>query len=161
MFNNEKQFRQAIPAFSFIEVILVVAIIGIMTSIVFTSINQSKHRTELETAANEVVASIRKIQNYSLSGKDISSTCSEYRFIATINSNTFTIDNGGSTCPFSENYQLKSGVVFGSNIALGFNAPFGNRTNNNAVDIIVKKGSNNYHICVTGVGVITMQNNAC
>ena len=161
MFNIKKQVSKTVSAFSFMEVILVIAIIGIMTSAVFASISQSKNRTELETAANEVVASIRKIQNYSLSGKNISVGCTKYTLNTTNGSNSFTINNGGATCPYNVSYKLKNGVTFGNSASVSFNAPFGNRDNTNTVDIDLIKGSNHRHVCITGVGVITMQYSAC
>lgn len=159
---KDKNHKKIKRAFSFIEVILVVAIIGIMASIILAYVGQNKHMTELETAANEIVASIRKIQNYSLTGKDIVSGCAEYRFIAIATADNFTIDNGDSpTCSFNKNYQLKNDVKFVNPVSLVFNAPFGNRTASSTVDINITKSGNNYHICVTGVGVVTMQSTPC
>ncbi len=145
------------------EVLLVLAIISIMTGAVLSYVGQSNHNTELETVANEIVASIRKIQNYSLSGKEVTPGCAKYRFIAVSGTNSFTIDNGGgATCSFNEVHQLKNAVTFSSNVNLEFNVPFGNRSITNPVDITITKNSNNnYHICVTGVGVITMQKASC
>ena len=160
--HKNKKYIKTRKGFTLIELLLVITIIGIMTAVVLTFIGQSKNETQLESSANAVVAIIRKVQNYSLTGKDIESGCSNYSFNATAGTASFNINNGGGSCSLNENYQLGHSVVFANDVSITFSAPFGDKTPANVTtDISIAKASNNYHICVTEMGVITKQKTAC
>jgi prepilin-type N-terminal cleavage/methylation domain-containing protein len=56
-------------AFSLMELLIVIAIIGIMTAVGFVSLTSNKTKTNLETAQREVASTIKLVQSYALQGK--------------------------------------------------------------------------------------------
>lgn len=57
-------------AFTLIELLIVIAIIGIMSSVIFVSINSNKSAARLQTAQREVSSAIKLAQAYALQGKN-------------------------------------------------------------------------------------------
>ncbi len=60
--------------FTLVEVLITAAIIGIMTSATFVSIQRGKIDKEVRVVAEQVASAIREAQNYALSGKQPSAT---------------------------------------------------------------------------------------
>ncbi len=60
---------QTKKGFSFLEVIVVVSIILIMTSLVFIVSFKERNRKKVQAVSRETIAAIRESQNYSLTGK--------------------------------------------------------------------------------------------
>ena len=58
-----------IKAFTLVELIIVIAVIGIMTSVGMVSFQTSRNTHKVEAAANEVAATIKLAQSYALQGK--------------------------------------------------------------------------------------------
>ena len=58
--------------FTLIEIMVAMAIVGIMSAMVLTSLSSGKERKVVEGEARRVAAAIREIQNYALTGKQIS-----------------------------------------------------------------------------------------
>ncbi len=56
-------------AFTFVELLLVIAIIGIMSAVGFASFNSGKVTTKLQAAQREVASIIKLTQSYALQGK--------------------------------------------------------------------------------------------
>lgn len=136
--------------FSLIELMVVIAIIGIMTAVVIVSLIGNKDKKAVETAAREVAAAVREAQNYALTGKGAGSTCSGYKF-SWDNSSSYgskSIESGG-TCSTS-NYTLKNGVTFTSGGT--FNFIFPRAELSASAKILVGKGSNYYTVCVYQTG---------
>jgi len=57
--------------FSLLEIMITVAIVGILTAVVLTMQSRSRKARELEMAGRKVSAKMREIQNNSLSGKQM------------------------------------------------------------------------------------------
>lgn len=128
------EIRNSKKAFTLIELLIVIAIIGIMSSVVFVSMQNSKTETELKTAAREVAAAIREAQNNALTGKMIDGEIA----------GLFDIVPSDSTNGYQMKYQTKVGdgweerTVYSKNIKEGltftdsssqrvrFNVPYGN-----------------------------------
>ena len=56
-------------AFTFVELMIVIAIIGIMTAVGFASLQSARSMSRLRTAQREVAATIKLAQSYALQGK--------------------------------------------------------------------------------------------
>jgi len=87
--------------FSFVEIMIVIAIIGIMTSITLVSLMPSKNAESLNAAAREVASAIKLAQSYALQGKvvqisGINTVPCGYGFIFP--------DNGGTNYGIFYNY---------------------------------------------------------
>lgn len=152
-------------AFSLVELMVIIGIIGIMSSVVIVSLQRGRVEKELETSAREVSAAIREAQNNALTGKSASSTCSDYYFTY-IAGSTYTVGGSPNSCP-STSYALKNGVTFESGGSFYFRIPFGGvelvtPLDEFPVDIKLLKGDDSeYHICVNGAGAVTEQKGDC
>ena len=157
--------RQKNPrAFTLIEVMVVLAIIGIMTVLVVTSLGNGRVQRELETNAREFAAVVREAQNYALTGK---------QFVAGTTPCFFSVSGGGAgytltygyknvgTGACSEtspvNYALKNGVTFSGAVdTVPFTLPHA------TLDIVAGsksatfiKSSTYHKVCVYADGRIT------
>lgn len=151
---------------SLIEVIIIIAIIGIMSSISIVSLVTTKRNSELESSAEEMVAVLREAQNYSLTGKEISSACSNYRVTLTGGSSyflqTYTTNAGGSPCGIiNSSYNFKNGVVPSAGVGyINFAAPHGSITRTaggatgNWFVITLSKSGGSYYVCFNNAGLI-------
>jgi type II secretory pathway pseudopilin PulG len=158
---------------SLIELVVLIAVIGIMSSISVSSLVNSKRNTELEVASEELVAVLREAQNYALTGKNIVPGCSNYRVnLTNASSNfslrTYTTPGGSVLCPvMNSNYVFKSGVISSSPTgAVNFMAPHGAVTiTTGSVSgtwhvITLSKSGNSYYVCLNTAGLIKKSPNA-
>jgi type II secretion system protein H len=116
--------------FSLIELLIVIAIIGIMTVVSLMMLNNAKDRKDVEAAAKEVVAAIREAQNNALAGKMIGSQPPDgYWFkYRDPDITTFFVeyqDIDGNRYNYAV-YKLKNNVIFTATSAKSFvfNVPF-------------------------------------
>lgn len=65
----KKDYLSARRGFSLAEVVIVIAIMVIMTGVLFARQNSNKLQTEAELAARQVAAQLRSLQNDALNGK--------------------------------------------------------------------------------------------
>ena len=121
------------------------------------SLVTAKRNSELDTAAEEVMAVLREAQNYSLTGKSISSTCISYMVDFTNGSGNYNLTNG---CALNQNYTLKNGVVVFSAIDTTFVAPHGDNSVPGSWRVItVSKGGTNIYVCINSAGLIKKSGN--
>jgi len=137
--------------FSFIELMITIAIMGIMTTITLVSMNKGRELWAVKTAAREVAATVRETQNNALTGKDLKdqtiSCVFTFRWQAD-SSNYFM--EGCKT----QSYVLKNGVTFGSpSGSINFEVPF-SMLSGPTRTITVKKGVSAYNVCVYVSGAI-------
>lgn len=71
--------------FSFIELMLVIAVMGIMISIMFRY-NRIRNESQVKAAQTEVVATMKQAQSYSLQGKSLL-TGTPYKYVFKFSSN--------------------------------------------------------------------------
>lgn len=154
--------------FSLVEVLVVIAFIGIMTGVLFVSLSGKRTETSLKSAAREVAAAVRTAQNSALTGvktgvPDGRSLC---RYdIERTSASTYEIfvrysQNNGS-CPGNNNdrsslgrFSLKNGVSFsGGNWSVLFDVPRGNVSATASIGL-TKSGSS-FSVCVPSSGSIT------
>ncbi|HHH12444.1 MAG TPA: type II secretion system protein GspH [Candidatus Moranbacteria bacterium] len=82
---NSRKTKKERKGFTMVELLVVVAIIGIMTSAVLVSLADSRAKKNAETSAREVAAALRLAQNYAVSGRifDRSKIPCRYSFVIT------------------------------------------------------------------------------
>ncbi|MCX6765713.1 MAG: prepilin-type N-terminal cleavage/methylation domain-containing protein [Candidatus Moranbacteria bacterium] len=115
--------------FTLLELIIVIAIIGIMTSVTLVYLGDSRKDRELEVAAREVAAAVREAQNNALTGKNASSTCNSYVF--TYGGSNYSVSNNSGCSNPPIQYTLKNKVTFQNSGSFSFSIPFGVLSPNN------------------------------
>jgi len=145
-------------AVTFIELVIVIAIIGIMAGVLLVSLVNGRADKALEVAAREVAATIREAQNYALSGKGAGTGCNTYTFSYNdgADNNEYSVSNGGA-CSINNNYKLKNGVIFSGAGSFSFSVPHGIIAGvvlDNPEDIELTKSSKVIHVCVYSSGKI-------
>ncbi|OGI16651.1 MAG: hypothetical protein A3J63_02145 [Candidatus Moranbacteria bacterium RIFCSPHIGHO2_02_FULL_40_12b] len=158
----ENFFRRG---FSFIELIIAMAIFGIMTAAMLVSLLGGKDAKAVEVAAREVAAAIREVQNNALTGKQDSANPSRKicRWLMYTYSNTpnYTVYYyyGDCTISFQQVYfnaSLKNNVNFLTSDNVSFKLPHGTAESfgspmSNPVKITLKSTNNatiKYTVCV-------------
>lgn len=139
--------------FTLIEVMVVIAIIGIMTSISIVSFVTSRRNAALEAASREVESVLREAQNYALSGKNLTNpSCTGFN-VRNQGVSNYILFNNCINMPFS----LKNGVVFSNSGTIRFVIPHGRlETIAPYVNCLsVSNGGNHYNISVNSAGLIT------
>lgn len=141
--------------FSFIELMITIAIMAIMSTITLVSMNKGRELWAVKTAAREVAATVRETQNYALTGKGLtaSSVSCSYIFFWTTNSGNYGLKPPPAGCKVAS-YTLKNGVKFpgsGSTNSISFSVPF---SLSSSADILLNKGTSNYHVCVYNSGIV-------
>lgn len=156
---------------SFIEVMTVVAFIGIMMGVVFVSLSERRDEEALKAAAREVAAVIRVAQNNALSGvkkegenyglcrhiakgKDVNTYETYVRHLK--NSSSTDCNASSDINDFLLNtYTLSNGVSFNDPTwSVSFSVPRGNLVEASDQSIVLKKGSKYSAVCVLTSGVI-------
>ncbi len=106
--------------YTLIETIIVISIIGIISTLAFFGIYSTRSVQNLSNAQNELLSNLRSTQNKALSGSNIGQT---YTFLMDIPNKSYIISTNGSTV----NYKWPEGVAmdnpgpicfFNPNIAL-------------------------------------------
>ena len=77
MFNKRKT---KLNGFNLLELMIVIAIIGVMSVVGIVSLNNSRYFSKLKSAQEEVSATLKTAQNYALQGKAQSSEVCGYGF---------------------------------------------------------------------------------
>lgn len=148
-----------------IELVVLIGIIGIMSAISIASLTDAKRNSELESSAEELVAVIREVQNYSLSGKlndTAGVNCGRYHFQTIADTGNYRVFNGDTfaTCNIKNVNTLKNGVKFFGALNIFFAAPHGAKAPAGSTIITLTKGSSFYYICVGANGIINKKSSA-
>jgi prepilin-type N-terminal cleavage/methylation domain-containing protein len=132
-------------AFTLIEVMIVVAIIGIVSAMMLVSFSGRRQTRNLEGAVREVMATLREAQNYALSGRaGAISENNTYYGVQIAPATSYSIVASSGTIA---NYTLKSGVTFSSGATtVSFTLPRG--------EVLVGGGplAGSYRISLTNAG---------
>lgn len=151
--------HHGLRAFSLIELLIVVSIIGIVSTIVLAGLNNGKTEKELEGAAQQVVSALRDAQNKSLTGSQFiaATTPCSYRYTWSGGGSTIIyIYKSGSSCTQSatvSTLSLPNGVTFSGSGTVDFSLPHGDTT---ATTIRLAKNGSTKTVCVRDGGLIEM-----
>lgn len=166
--------------FTFVEVMLVIAFIGIMTGVTFVSMSGRRDDAALKGAAREVAAALRTAQNNALSGTkepgNNNGIC--FQGMSWENETTYEIyvahlRNGNTRlCSNSADivehpyvlatYTLKNGVTFALDAGnVFFDVPRGAVRPLSVLSIELLKGEKSFFVCVASSGIITEKKEGC
>lgn len=128
----KKQTKNILQAFTLIEILMVIAIIGIVASILFGSLSSGQAVKSVETNAREFVGVVREAQNYALTGKQLIAGTDPCGYVVGWSGANYTMTykykNAGGACSQSSivtTYQLKGGATFSATGSLEFGLPHG------------------------------------
>jgi prepilin-type N-terminal cleavage/methylation domain-containing protein len=152
--------------FTLLELMVVIAIMSIMSTLVIVSLAKSKNDRDVEAAGREVAAALREAQNDALTGKSgtnqypcsvtfqVTGGGSGYRLLYNYNSSPGQSDCGAAF-QWIYNKALSSGVSIspGSGNTV-FSVPHGTFSSG-TTGYTLNKGSSQYDVNVSGIGVIT------
>ena len=163
------QQKKKWAAFTLIEIMIAMAIVGIVSSVLLVDFNANRSKKGVEQSALEVASVVRQAQNYALTGKQTpagGNPCSfdvSWGGVGTTNILLVNNWNNGVSCTPTTilTYRLRDGVTL--NIPAGsvsFSVPFS--TVSAAATIVVSKDTQSYAVCVTtGGSVTTVSGSVC
>ena len=145
-----------------IELIVVMAILGIMASITTISFGSSRDKRAVETNARQFAAVVRLAQNYALSGKRApgvtTPTCG---YQVSNNGSAYFIKalkiGASGACDadpvISESYTLNQGVAMTiATDVVSFEIPYGKKSG--ASSFTFSKGASSHYVCINTKGEV-------
>lgn len=149
--------------FSLVELIVVMAIIVLMTAVLFLNQNKNKAQSEVEAAARQVAAQLRSLQNDALNGKMIEDKTycrTNFTVISKDKYDTYFYEScSGIESPKSINiFSLKNVEFKDTSYAVRFKSPTGEVTcesdANKMILISTKDSSKGMVVCISDSGSI-------
>jgi prepilin-type N-terminal cleavage/methylation domain-containing protein len=138
-----------------IEVVVVIAIIGIMAAVSIVSLSKTRNQASVEGEAEKLISVIREAQNYAINGNQTSDKCYQYS-VSTNGPNFYKLKNGSdASCTMESIFELANGVEFLGSISVSFNAPHADKSTPGVTSFVLKKGSFECTIGVNQTGLIT------
>lgn len=158
-------FSENSAGFTLIEMLVVVAIVGIMTTVVVASFGSGRTKKELETNAREFAAALRETQSYALTGKQVAGGGSACAFSVTwMDLSTYKLGSTASGSCEAEptsltSYSLKNGVTLSNFGMISFKLPWAavTFTSGSGSQVIFSKSSDTHSVCINVEGKITDQ----
>ena len=156
------QQKKKWAAFTLIEIMIAMAIVGIVSSVLLVGFNANRSQKGVEQSAVEVASVVRQAQNYALTGKQTPTGGNPCSFdvtwggIGTTNVLLVNDWNNSGTCTPTTilTYRLRDGVTLsGVAGAVSFSVPFS--TVSAAATIVVSKDTQSYAICISTSGSVT------
>jgi len=155
--------------FTLVELMIVMAIVGIMTAVTIVSLSGARDRKAAEGEARKFAAVVREVQNYALTGKQLGTglvTCSVGMNAIASGATSYGIFytyRSGDDCNTSASNAfvtntISNGVAFSSAAnAFSFSVPRGEINlggNPDPIPIQLSKGSATYTVCIYRSGRI-------
>lgn len=161
---NKKRQKKTRKGFTLVEMLLTVAIIGILSAVVLVNLRGGRDQKDVELAAREIAAGIKEAQNNALAGRrsknehlpcyyQIEPTSSLDGYVMRY---IYRVETGN--CNDSSNNAVYYSHVFGNNVKVsdfnpfGFNVPHGGTRgilSSEPRKIIIYKGSHSYTVSYT------------
>lgn len=124
-----KQTRNA--GFTLIELIVVIAIMGLFATILVVNFNSTRGRRNLKIAVNELVSNVRKTQSYTLSAHDVRPNVpAKYYYlqfdtsVSTSSYQIWAIDNAYTSPPtLVETIKFPTGIIYQTSTGLQLEQP--------------------------------------
>ncbi len=159
--------------FTLVEMMVAIAIIGVMTSAILVSVGSSKIKEEVRAAADELAGRIEEARHRALSGntETANKACGFGVYLATSTQyRTFYAVSGTGACTthvFTGSAQTPSQTFTNLKVSVSptsqniyFDVPFGHLHPASPVDISVApaSGGGGYvrHVCVSATGIVTV-----
>lgn len=167
----KKQTKKILKAFTLIEIVVVIAIMGIMSSLFFVNLSNNQATRAVETNSQEFMGVVREAQNHALSGKQLVTGTDPCRYEINwggtngTTNKTFNLKywykNASGTCNQSSvfaTYSLKPGVTFASGATFYFTLPHAalDFASGSRVAVFTKAGVT-HSACIYSNGRITDQ----
>jgi len=152
--------------FTLVEVMVVVALMGIMAALSIVSLGSGRIERELEANAREFVAVVREAQNYALTGKQVEgNTACSFSVDWTAASSTYSVGytpsgNCGASPTSIASYALKNGVEFSNSGTVSFDLPWA-KTGGGQANFSKSSSSKTYSVCVGVDGKVSDQAGSC
>ncbi len=164
--NQIKKNKQKQSGFTLIEILLVVALIGILSVVTINSMKSGQNQNKLKAAQAETEAIIKLAQSYALQGRKQGNIVPKYygvKFSVDGKSYSFcsNLNDADVDCNnLIESYQFKNGVMLsaGQGTQVSFDVPFGNCRLSSASDnltLTFKFDNNSRGILINKGGAIT------
>ena len=151
--------------FSLIELLIVIAIVGVMTSVFLVSFISSRDARAVRSIAREVSAAVRMAQSYALAGRYTDEQKIPCRFIFTPRGNRYDVryvyHRPRQSCSLANmevilTKSIRNGVrVTGGEVA--FTVPHAALSGGGSATITISRGDAQQRICINAVGRITEQ----
>jgi len=144
-----------------IELIVVMAILGIMASITTISFGSSRDKRAVETNARQFAAVVRLAQNYALSGKQAPGVIITCGYQVSNNGSAYFIKalkiGASGACDedlvISELYTLNQGVAMTiATDVVSFEIPYGKKSG--ASSFTFSKGASSHYVCINTKGEV-------
>lgn len=154
---------RVVTGFTLIEMVIVLAIVGILTSMLAVSFGNGRTQREVETNAREFASVLKEAQNYALTGKQVGSgvTC---QFSMTWSGSTYSLQaiaRSGSSCAGGATsiatYSLKQGVSFQGSGSVSFALPWATIGGGTGQIATFGKAGIYHSVCLNTNGVIMDQ----
>ncbi len=160
MEKNKNTITQA--AFTLIEVLVVLAILSVMSSVMLFDYSTGRVTQELEGTAREVASAFREAQNYALTGYQGVAGTNPCRFVVSWGTTSYTTTywykDGSGACTQSAilgSYTLGSGTAFAGTGNFYFTLPHAAVSFATASQpVVVSKAGTSYVVCTYQSGLI-------
>lgn len=152
-----KKNKKILAGYTLIELLIVIVIIGLLSSAMLIGFSGSNDANEVEKASREVASAMREAQNYALAGSQGGITGSRPRgFRVSWSGSTYGIqyiyqDAGGGSDQTQalRSYTLRKGVTFGGPGNFTFGLPHANVSFGTAsIGAVVTRGGSSQTVCV-------------
>lgn len=131
---HNKKTKHFFRGFTLLEILVVIAVIGIVSSVILMSTGNARTEREVSSASQDVVGLLREAQQYALTGKQFVNSTDPCQFRVTWNSGsaslttTYYYKGSNGVCDQSvtvSTFNLQGGVVFANSGVVDFSLPHG------------------------------------